>query len=300
MFARFLEMTVKPNKKTELMKKVKEEILPILKTYNGFFVLIPLDVETEPTKFYAISLWQAKLDAEKYEKENFPKVKTIVEPFLTMPVVVTTFRPAIVITDLIMQRENPWAKLYDPSRISINYDALKAFVRENANVFILHSNLGLILYKQGKLDEAGGHFRRAVELAPNYAEAHNVLALARLQGGGVHAATESIRVAIQLSPRNEQYLLNLAQIDLAGKKWDDATALRFGDLALVQPILAAELLFVFGYLAVAGSRRPKLRDWLAAHPRESYQLIVAHTHGHGDHVAMFRRRFWCKLPGSIC
>ena len=42
------------------------------------------------------------------------------------------------------------------------------------------------------------------------------------------------------------------------------TALRFGELALVQPILAAELLFVFGYLAVAGSRRPKLRDWLAA------------------------------------
>src|SRR2546430_11156002 len=41
------------------------------------------------------------------------------------------------------------------------------------------------------------------------------------------------------------------------------TALRFGELALVQPILAAELLFVFGYLAVAGSRRPKLRDWLA-------------------------------------
>src|SRR6516225_680561 len=42
------------------------------------------------------------------------------------------------------------------------------------------------------------------------------------------------------------------------------TALRFGELALVKPILAAELLFVFGYLAVAGSRRPKLRDWLAA------------------------------------
>ena len=42
------------------------------------------------------------------------------------------------------------------------------------------------------------------------------------------------------------------------------TALRFGDLTLVQPILAAELLFVFGYLAVAGSRRLKRRDWLAA------------------------------------
>jgi drug/metabolite transporter (DMT)-like permease len=41
-------------------------------------------------------------------------------------------------------------------------------------------------------------------------------------------------------------------------------ALHFGALALVQPILAAELVFVFGYLAVAGSGRVKRRDWLAA------------------------------------
>src|SRR6478735_6738733 len=42
------------------------------------------------------------------------------------------------------------------------------------------------------------------------------------------------------------------------------TALRFGDLSQVQPILAAELLFVFGYLAVAGTRRVTGRDLLAA------------------------------------
>jgi hydroxyacylglutathione hydrolase len=28
-----------------------------------------------------------------------------------------------------------------------------------------------------------------------------------------------------------------------------------------------------------------LADWLARHPRTRYELIVAHTHGHGDHVA---------------
>ncbi len=64
-----------------------------------------------------------------------------------------------------------------------------------------------------------------VDKEPDFAEAHNLLALARLQGGGVHSATQAIKVAIQLSPRSEQYLLNLAQIDLAGKKWDDATPL---------------------------------------------------------------------------
>jgi drug/metabolite transporter (DMT)-like permease len=42
------------------------------------------------------------------------------------------------------------------------------------------------------------------------------------------------------------------------------TALRYGPLALVQPILALELIFVFGYMAVIGSRPVQTRDWLAA------------------------------------
>jgi len=42
------------------------------------------------------------------------------------------------------------------------------------------------------------------------------------------------------------------------------TALHFGALALVQPILALELLFVFAYMAVLSSRTVRRRDWLAA------------------------------------
>jgi len=88
MFARFLEMTIKPEKKAEFVKKVKEEIFPILKKYNGFFDLVPLEVETEPTKFYAISFWHEREDMEKYTKEHFPKVKAMVEPYLTAPIIV--------------------------------------------------------------------------------------------------------------------------------------------------------------------------------------------------------------------
>jgi len=57
-----------------------------------------------------------------------------------------------------------------------------------------------------------------------FAEAHSMLAMAQLEGGGLHAATDSMRAAIQLSPRNQGYLLNLAKIYLAGKNWDAATA----------------------------------------------------------------------------
>jgi hypothetical protein len=43
------------------------------------------------------------------------------------------------------------------------------------------------------------------------------------------------------------------------------SALRFGPLALVQPTLALELLFVFGYMTAIGSRAGvQRRDWLAA------------------------------------
>src|SRR3984957_4845125 len=43
------------------------------------------------------------------------------------------------------------------------------------------------------------------------------------------------------------------------------SALRFGPLALVQPVLALELLFVFAYMAAIGRRvRVRRRDWLAA------------------------------------
>jgi drug/metabolite transporter (DMT)-like permease len=41
-------------------------------------------------------------------------------------------------------------------------------------------------------------------------------------------------------------------------------ALHYGDLALVQPILATELLFVFAYMAIIGTRRVARHDWLAA------------------------------------
>jgi tetratricopeptide (TPR) repeat protein len=60
---------------------------------------------------------------------------------------------------------------------------------------------------------------------PEFVEARSMLAMAQLEGGGVHGAMDSMRAAIQLSPRNQTYLLNMAQIYMAGKNWDAATAL---------------------------------------------------------------------------
>jgi hypothetical protein len=67
--------------------------------------------------------------------------------------------------------------------------------------------------------------RAVLEWYPELAEAYDLLALARNEGGGPAAAMQSERAAMNLSPRNEQYVYHQAQIYIAGKKWEAAQAL---------------------------------------------------------------------------
>jgi hypothetical protein len=67
--------------------------------------------------------------------------------------------------------------------------------------------------------------RAVLDWYPEFAEADDLLAIARTEGGGPVAAMQAERAAIQLSPRNQQYLYHLAEIYIADKKWDAARTL---------------------------------------------------------------------------
>jgi tetratricopeptide (TPR) repeat protein len=67
--------------------------------------------------------------------------------------------------------------------------------------------------------------RAVIDWNPEFAEAYNMLAMARLDGGGINSAIAAIREAVRLAPRNQTYVLHLAEIYMAAKKWDDANAL---------------------------------------------------------------------------
>ena len=87
MFARILDCEVKLEKKEEFVKVVKNEILPILRKQTGFLEILPFFSEKmKEEKVMTISLWNTKADAERYEKEFYPKVLNILKPFLTTPV----------------------------------------------------------------------------------------------------------------------------------------------------------------------------------------------------------------------
>ena len=95
----------------------------------------------------------------------------------------------------------------------------------------LHYYLALVRYHLAQTGQATGglpnmmqDLRQVLDWDPEFAQARAMLAMAQLEGGGVHAATDSMRVAVTLSPRNQTYLLNMAQIYMAGKSWEAATA----------------------------------------------------------------------------
>ena len=63
-----------------------------------------------------------------------------------------------------------------------------------------HNNLGNALKDQGKLDEAIACYRRALELKPDYAEAHNNLGNAFKDQGKLDEAVACYRRALELKP----------------------------------------------------------------------------------------------------
>jgi tetratricopeptide (TPR) repeat protein len=67
--------------------------------------------------------------------------------------------------------------------------------------------------------------RAVLDWYPEFADADDLLGVARMEGGGAGAAMQAERAAIQLNPRNEQYVLHLAEIYLAGQNWEAAKAL---------------------------------------------------------------------------
>jgi len=132
----------------------------------------------------------------------------------------------------IAHRALAWMHLQSKEYDAANEELSSALELDGADPWVRYY-MALVKYHAA---ESSGHpfqglsnmmqdLRAVLDWNPELAEAYSMLAMARVEGGGVNSAMEAMRAAIQLSPRNEGYLLNMAQIYMAGKKWDAATAL---------------------------------------------------------------------------
>jgi quinol monooxygenase YgiN len=86
MYARIVEFVAKPEKKEEIVNVVRKEILPILKRQPGFLEFLPFVPEKDTDHVIAVTLWAEKHEADRYEREVYPKVEAILKPYLTTPI----------------------------------------------------------------------------------------------------------------------------------------------------------------------------------------------------------------------
>jgi Flp pilus assembly protein TadD len=76
----------------------------------------------------------------------------------------------------------------------------------------LHSNLGYVLERQGRIEAAVASYRKAVSLKPGAAELHSNLGLALQAQGGLAQAEASFRRAVDLNPDYAGAHFNLARL----------------------------------------------------------------------------------------
>ncbi len=91
MFTRIVEMTTKTGKARELSRTINEKVLALLKNQPGFVDEIILISDQNPERVLAMSFWQSKEDAEKYNRDTYPKVNEIIRGQIEGPPKVQTF-----------------------------------------------------------------------------------------------------------------------------------------------------------------------------------------------------------------
>jgi len=80
MFTRIVEIKTQSKKGTEVANLIHEKILPLLKQQTGFVDELVLVSSTEPDRVIGMSFWRTQQDAERYNRELFPKVNEILRP----------------------------------------------------------------------------------------------------------------------------------------------------------------------------------------------------------------------------
>jgi len=91
MFTRVVEITTKTGKSRELANTIQEKVLPILRKQSGFVDETVLTSDMESNRVLALSFWKKKGDAERYHREQYPKINEMLLPLLETAPVIRTY-----------------------------------------------------------------------------------------------------------------------------------------------------------------------------------------------------------------
>ena len=91
MFTRTVEVTTKRGKARDLATLINDKVLPILKIQTGFVDETVLVSDPEPNRVLALSFWNTREDAKRYQQEQYPAIHEMIRHLLETDPLVRTF-----------------------------------------------------------------------------------------------------------------------------------------------------------------------------------------------------------------
>src|SRR5262249_19859587 len=85
------EIKTQRGKADEVVHLIQDKALPILKQQNGFVDEIVLVSTTQPDRVIGMSFWRTQEDAERYNRESYPKINELLRPHVHSAPEVQTF-----------------------------------------------------------------------------------------------------------------------------------------------------------------------------------------------------------------
>ena len=85
MFTRVVACQAKAGRSEALVRKVKEEVLPILQKQSGFVDLLVLFDKTDPERLVFVTFWIFRGDVETYQYHHYDTITNMLRPLLESP-----------------------------------------------------------------------------------------------------------------------------------------------------------------------------------------------------------------------
>ena len=119
------------------------------------------------------------------------------------------------------------AALFGGTRVQTGYwadsEALLGHALEvTSDNWLAHNNIGLVMYREGRTQDAIAHYTEALRIDPNYSDAHNNLGNALSAVGRVNEAIPHYNEALRVQPDAPNLLTNLGWALLRANRLSEA------------------------------------------------------------------------------
>ncbi len=82
MFTCLVECTLKPNELEHFSELLRGRILRNLRKFPGFIDLLAIASDVRGQRTFAITVWRAKADADRYERSHLAELVTVLKPLV--------------------------------------------------------------------------------------------------------------------------------------------------------------------------------------------------------------------------